>query len=740
MKRLQVLSRSGTALAAAALASMALFGCSGDDGSDGASGKGVLPDKSITAPSGPAGQYKIKTLGGAGTTGNGGSGGDIDLSYYYGTGGNIKIFRTGVADAGFTFPATVSTYLGLVPLKITANTTIAVVAAEPAAGTPYLLDGDDNVYISDGDAALGDETPVTGISVATGTTLTFGLNSEGTTASINLTNDFSNAGTVTVAKLAGAPAKVAGLVIPPGETSGNLYIYADTYSGLAGSSIVTKGGPGGNGGFIYIDCSDSDWSGDLTQYAGGFFNRGTFESSGGDGAVGGSAGYQYVWSEGPLFNTGALTAKGGNGTAGAGGNGASIEIETDYGNNFNSGAILTSGGNGATAGGNAGYIYQYIAYPGDLKNSGSFTANGGDGPDGGGNGNYIQFYVYGGKIVNSGNLMAKGGAATTGTGGNGGYLELDASYDSGWEGYYQPLDNWEISGNIDLSGGSGLTGGNGGYIDAEMDGEYVANGAEIIFYGYTDIDTSGGASVASTGGDAGYIYLDNEYGYNEFLYYTPSGGVVNYANVKARGGDSTSGAAGNGGYFDMETDYYYGYATSAEVAYNYGNLDLSGGTGATMGGTGGFAYIWGYNHAENRGQINAAGGNATAAGGKGGMGAYNDGVYILSDLGSAVNAGTITTSGGNGGAGGYGGNAAHIELVGYGASNSAALSAAGGDASGELSTGGSASVIFLYGIFNGTSNSATAFDVTPGTGATAGKPGEVFIDNQNVTSKYLTLI
>lgn len=738
MKRLKVLSRGGTALVAATFATMALVGCSGDDGSDGAKGKDAFPVQSIAPPSGPAGQFTIKTLGGAGTTGTGGSGGDVDLEYYYGTGGNIKVFKTGVANASFTFPATVSTYLGLVPLAITTNTTIDVVAAEPAAGTPYLLDGNPNVYISDGDTAVGDETPVTGISVAAGATLTFGLNYGGTEANIDLANDFSNAGTVTVAKIAAAPAKAVGLPASS-ENSGSLDLNLDTYSGLVGSSIITKGGPGGNGGSIDFDCSDSNWSGDLTQYAGGFFNRGTFDSSGGDGTTGGSAGSQYVWSEGPLFNTGSLTAKGGNGTAGAGGNGAYIELDAGYGNNFNSGAILASGGNGTTYGGNAGYIYQYIDYAGDIKNSGNLTANGGNGPDGGGNADYIEFDVYGGKIVNSGNLMAKGGAATAGQGGHGGEFYLYAEYEYGWNGYYQPLGNWEISGNIDLSGGNGTIGGSGGYIDGEFDADYVPNGAEIIFYGYTDIDTSGGASAAANGGDAGDIYLANDYGDGEILDYVPSGGVVNYANVKARGGDSTNAGAGHGGYFDMETDYYYGYASTGLVAYNYGNLDLAGGTGATYGGSGGDVYIWGYNHAENRGQINAAGGNATAAAGKGGVGADNDGVYILSDLGSAVNAATISASGGNGGAGGTGGNASHIELVGYGASNSAALAAAGGDASGEGSTGGSASVIFLYGIFNGTANTATAFDVTPGSGATAGSPGEVFIDNQNVTSKYLTI-
>jgi hypothetical protein len=165
-----------------------LFACnSGGSGSSASSGDGP----------GASGTFTINTSGADGgpAGGSGGDGGYVGIYMTYGSMGELQVMASGAANAGFT-PSTSTPDLGDNPLYIMVDTTITVEAVEPAAGTPYLVLGSPVLRISDGNATLSDEPPVTGISVASGTTLTFGLNNT-TWAGVTLSDDIDNDGTIT---------------------------------------------------------------------------------------------------------------------------------------------------------------------------------------------------------------------------------------------------------------------------------------------------------------------------------------------------------------------------------------------------------------------------------------------------------------------------------------------------------------------------------------------------------------
>ncbi len=307
MKKRWITGTRGLGLGLGALALVAA-GCAsdGDDGKDGADAP-TLPyflGLSTAPPSGPAGQYTIDTSGGAGVAGNGGTGGDVGLEINDGSlGGNILVFATGVADAGFDLPA-VTTTLGTNPLEVTltgadtgGNVVLAVMDAEPDAGTPYLVDGNRRIYVSDGNGVLGDEDPVTGLEISAEVILTLELNYGSTRARIDLDNAVVNRGTLTTA-------------LTGGGDRGELEVNCDTYYGAAGSMIDLAGpdgdgGPGRNGGWLNLKANDGDWG--PTENAGSIVNLGAIDTSGGDGTAGGGAGSIYLYANLWAVNTGSLT-------------------------------------------------------------------------------------------------------------------------------------------------------------------------------------------------------------------------------------------------------------------------------------------------------------------------------------------------------------------------------------------------------------------------------------------------
>ncbi len=671
------------------------------------------------------GIYTINTTGADGgpAGGSGGDGGYVELYSDYGSGGPIEILGTGAANAGWT-PTAAVVNLGSNPLSITADTTIAVETVEPAAGTPYLVADDYDLYISDGDAGLANETPVTGISVALGTTLTLELNYSGATGvRISLSNDIDNMGTITTVDFSATQ-------------RGNMRLYMASYHG--NSTIDTSGALDGQSG------------GDVRLYPNySFFNNGTINTSGYGSTTGaaGSGGYVSIEADYSFENTGDITTDGGtaSGAGTTGGTGGYIDLETYYSNLFNSGDLSSRGGDGLTAGGDGGYQYLYVDYVGDLRNSGNMDASGGDATAGdGGDGGYFYVQLYGSDLINTGDLTTTGGSTTdsSSNGGDGGYIEVYLDYGYIYE--YTPPGDILFSGNINTSGGLAVTtagatgdGGDGGYFYVEGDYEDYPMGQRIALLGYTGIDSSGGDG--NYGGDGGNLDLEHYYGWSSSETYVPSGNVTNEVDVNASGGSVVAGATttpadgGDGGNSHMETDYYYGMLNPAiDKAVNKGNLNLSGGDSleSTTNYTGdaGHFWLWGYNGVTNTGNITAVGGDDFGTTGYGNQG---DDIELYAELGPVKNSGDFDTSGGDGEY--NGGDADNIDLFGPEVTNSGNLTAVGGDADPVLagSTGGDGDDVELYSPDgrNGITHSGTVTN-NGGTGTTPGTDGDYILGGE----------
>ncbi|MCP4709814.1 MAG: hypothetical protein GY869_14420, partial [Planctomycetes bacterium] len=539
-----------------------------------------------------------------------------------------------------------------------------------------------------------------------------------------------------------------------------------TLTGIADAD--PEGTYGGNGGDLFLG-------------AGFVYNQGAINTSGASDDNGGDAGYMYISASFSSYNTGNLTATGGQGNAGDGGNGAHISIYSEL-NNYNSGALDGSGGGGTGEGGNAGYLRLQIQEDehGDLFNSGDMTANGANGGYGG-SGSSINLYGYGGAVINTGNLAATGGQGSVGYGGSGGNLDITTRlshyYGSPSSDVRVDSGNIEISGNIDLSGGAGVIGGYAGELYIGLNAAEFPNGQEIILYGYTNINTMGGAGTTGEGyeeepyaGFGGCIEISNfnstKVSSDLDYVYGPAGGILNMADLNASGGNNTGGigGGGRGGSVEITAGGWGGdiLEWDRERVANYGAITTTGGGGATEGGHGGPIMLYGFDGAENHGAIIANGGEATAddyavwdyngTGGDAASGEEGEGVMIFSDTGPAVNTGSITAEGGDAlGAvgeeveGAWAGGGGWIEIIGNTADNSGNLSTAGGDANATDGYGGYGEDVFIYGI-EGTVNTATIIDVSAGDGTTekgdagwesSGDHGLVFIGGFNVTDSWL---
>jgi len=710
-------------------------GIDGEDGTDGEDGEdGVFfRPGDIEPPLVPEGVYTVGAIGGEGATGSGGHGGDFILELDYGSyGGHVKVFATGQADASFMFPLAVPVWLGLTPLDVITDMTMPVL---PAGDHTDLVDGDAHMHT--GQVGLfawisATDAPITGVHVAPEATLTLPPNFA-VAVSFILENDLHNEGTI-----------VTGL-LSDGISRATLDVGMDNFYGAAGSLIDLSGaadsaGQGGQAGNLHFDCDDDQWS--TTEDLGSFYNEGAIALRGGAGEIGGSGGNFILDAELRVLNTGALDTSGGIGTVGVGGDAGDIDIDTQYGHNWNAGPVLAMGGDGATFGGDGGGFSLYIGYPGDVRNDADVILRGGDVAEscllgcGGGDGGDLYYRLYGGGIWHDGLVDASGGFGAGGSGGAGGDIDMDADYDNGWWGNAQPLDDIVISGSLLMDGGAGATGGNAGDLLIQLDADEIPANQEIVLYGYTDIDMSGGSGTS--GGDGGSFECTNEYADADVFDYGPSGGCINYANVSSTGGASSGSAGGHGGSFVLETSYDYGYTTEWAISLNAGDLSLTGGSGLTTGGRGGEVTIWGYNHAENRGLVNTDGGPATGPGGNGGHAADSSGVWIISDLGPAINTGEVSVRGGAAEATfGSGGDGGIFELVGWSATNSGAIVTCGGDSNMTDGTGGDADVVNIYGVIDGASNTATLIDVAGGAGATPGASAEVWIDGLNTTGQWL---
>lgn len=640
-----------------------------------------------------SGTPKMSVSGGDSSSGTGGNAGSIDILKFGGVGA-VTINSTGTADASFT--ATTGTPdLGTVGGVITADVTVPLdPASNIASGETYLLTGDTNLYVSDGNNNLADDAVVTGVQINAGVTITLPLNaSAGTTAQIIFSDDVDNRGIVTTVDFDPA-------------TRGHLEIEANGIFSAAGSSVDTSGTIAGQAG------------GDITLYTNAatgavFYNLGGMNSSGADnpGGSGGNAGDISIGAFEALENSGTFAASGGNGGAGTGGSAGFISVITGIDYLFNSGAITASAGTGTTTGGDAsGGGIEIVAGTADgtseLRNSGNLTSNGGSGGSAsGGTGGSIGLVALGDSVTNSGNVLANGASTDATTGGSGGSIYIV----SGSTAANQPAGDVLVSGIISAEGGadSGAnTAGSGGdiLILSDLSGSYAAldtsvtipsTAPVITLSGYNQIDANGGAG--RTGGNGGLFYTE-DWGedWGGASYVDDAGGsLTNQANINAKGGAVASGATapadgGSGGavflYVDTETT-----VDGAETVTNSGNLDVSSGGayGLTTWSsrTGGYFDLYATSDVTNSGNITADGGRDSLAvsGELIGFGHDADGgggnaVYLADSInGNASNSGTVSARGGDGEIW-AGSSLLDTQINGVVITNSGSISTDGGDA------------------------------------------------------------
>jgi hypothetical protein len=641
--------------------------------------------------------------------------------------GELQVMGSGAADASFT-PTASTPNLGDNPLAVTAITTITVEAVGPAVvGTPYLVLNNPNLYISDGDAAVADEPAVTGISVASGTTLTLELNYT-TYAWVSLSNDIDNDGTITTDDV-------------NATQRGNLRLDFASYHG--NSTIDTSGTlDGQHGGYVEM-------------YPIYFFNRGTITTSGADNTAGagGNGGYVVIDAIYGIENTGNITADGGaaSGAGTPGGNGGSIDCLAPY-SIHNSGNLSCRGGDGVESGGSGNGMYFEVSEIGNLRNSGDLDTSGGAASGagfGGGFGGSIDMYAYGGDIINSGNLTTKGGDTTdpSSDGGSAGSIYLYVEYTS--FPAEAPAGDVLFSGNADTSGGLAVTeagatgsGGSGNFFVIEGNYGGFPLGQQIALLGYAGIDASGGNG--NYGGDGGYVELSCDQSY-DFLTATdtPSCNITNEAPIDAAGGSvvatatTTPADGGSGRSVEIWTDLDYGmYDPDIDKVANSGNIDTSGGNSlestVSWAGDAGYVRIWGFNGVTNSGNIMARGGDDPGTdGGTTGFGNDGDDLQLYAGLGPVTNSGDLTTDGGDGEY--RGGYASVIELFGPEVSNSGALAANGGDADplllGSIGGDGSDVVLFSPDGMQGITQTGTVTN-NGGTGETPGSDGDYYLGGQ----------
>jgi hypothetical protein len=705
-----------TALAVA-IASAALAGC-GSDSKEAAS----APAAGATIDA--AGGMTVKLQGGIGGNGAGKSGGDgNDFELYKQAGsGPVKVLKTGAVNAAFE-GKTFTPSFGAVKATVSATTTLSVLAdclaTPPAANELYQVVNNSNLYKSNGATSACDaEEVVTGLDVASGATLTLGTNWNGATeAYLDLDADIRNRGKITVANA--SPTQRGHITLRPSSYIGS-------------GKIETNGtAEGQNGGRIYVDA----------DYA--MINSGALNASGDDSTTmaAGNAGSIELGGGYYTQNKGSLTARGGNTTflGAAGGDADSIELNSDWGPVFNSGAIDGRGGEGAT-GGDGADVYMY-AYLGKLFNSGKISAYGANSTVGdGGNGGYIDLESYGGELRNSGSVLAWGGDTTApaGNGGSGNQLYAYTDYGSLYE--YTPAGDLYWSGQIDLSGGDAVAtgtgnGGSAGNVYAEVQGYWINAKSNLVFLGYSKVQTYGGEG--NHGGDGGDYDLGNDNGYIYGYYETPTtgGSVISQAAVVATGGnaratgDDPNGNGGRGGDLTMETDDYptAQLTPSSVKASQTGNVNLAGGTGrdqTSSNNDGGDLFIWGYNGASFVGTFTAKGGDdlGSEAGAIGYGGDAGD-FEVYSELGLTKVEGGININGGNGNY--YGGSSNYVGVYGSTISVASTIKANGGnaDALEAGSQGGYGGYIELKATRPGSSTVTGSATYAGGTGATKGNEG-----------------
>lgn len=755
----------------------------------------------------------LSLAGGEGTVGSGANGGAFYVYPFDNT--SVKISRTGSVDTTVDtsfFDKVISTATfttGAVPLDVTTNLTLNTYPTGTAGltdGQFYMHAGTNSIYKYD---AAGDtELVVTGIHVHPGVTLTLGLNLNGNITGpaagntgydmvqVRLTNGIWNQGTITTMDL------VTGKddILNPGINT------ADGTSLDKGSMDIRIGSSNypPNDGMVFLNDGVITTRGtDTTLTTGGFgghisiwadtavVNRGTIDSSGGNGMDGGRSGYSSLKGGFGLWNTGPVNAKGGTGTDGEGGLGYYISFDTGSKVDgtyvwqsllYNSGTLNSSGGDGTGGGGHASGATLYAGFEGRyacgaLVNSGSLIGNGGNATTAGYGGDgasysaygYHDLRAYGCNLLNSGAIEFKGGtgkgAGTSGGSGGELYVRTAMAYDN-YNNVVAPGSIY-FGGSVLADGGAGESGGSGGYVELGNYvylgiynwswGDYIfaTNSGSIEVLGYSTVNLKGGKGAIDGGiGGTAELFWDisnyndtnvDENG-NGFIV-TPSS-IYNDTDFDLAGGQGMAGNGGTGGtfYAEMSGDYLFWnwWKPGAKSTLpapgsieNRGNISTRGGQGALQGGNAGSTYR---DYAFFNVSIYLlASGNITntgaldASGGLAtaatGTGGIGNTVYFDA-LGNVLNSGTIAVSGGNGAAAGGAAGWAYFWSEAGTDINTAAITANGGNANASLggSIGGAGGTITIYTYLGPMIATNTGtLSVAGGTGETPGGIGYSYV-------------
>lgn len=739
----------------------------------------------------PPPTYTIDVSGGTGGNNNGigGNGGLVKILKYGGT-GPIKILKT--AGTSPSLPSSVPIHkpqaqktttkaLGANGYVFSANTTVAYnPGGDPTPGIPYLLLNNRNLYISNGDTVVGNESPVTGIEVAAGVTVTFPLNIGATDAGIDFFNDVDNKGAITT-------------VDASATERGSIDIQCDNYLGAAGSRLDTSSSQTGmNGGDITVVATGTA--------TGSFHNQGTITTTGSDDMTGdGSNGGNITLAAQNYFeNSGNISSYGGIGSGGFGGNGGTITVDTWNGDLFNTGPLSSYGGNGNIGGdGNVIHlatgiegIVNFGPGAGAIQNSGTLTASGGIGENGnGGSGGRIEIYALGAVLQSDADITSNGGSTSTAAvGGNGGVIDIYALPGVDGADFTTPSGDLMLTGNLRSKGGSSnangnSTGGNGGQVLITLDvsGSVLTNiivptlplpptgiapltaplGSPVLsLRSYVSINTSGGQGNFGGNGNmnpnpphhgGSVIIIDNGEIWDGITPIPPlpiptftflddhGGNVTNEAAINTRGGNVVANAlikpAGGGvaGTVSLSADTDLTVVNpAAEQLVNTGVIDTSGGDSyalaAAPGYNAGIITLTASNSVLNSGALTANGGNdlVNDASILTGFGHDSSEIIIESLAGPVSSSGLINANGGYGES--QGGNGA---LIGSGVlisavtdlNNSAGINTRGGNA--DISVvnsfgGNGGDVTYSYG---GVKTDTGTVVVTGGIGHTNGSAG-----------------
>jgi hypothetical protein len=506
------------------------------------------------------------------TDGFGGDAGEINLYISYGGAGAIEVSSSGSVDASFTATALFAPDLGTNGLVVTNDLSIPVVTTAPALNIPYMIEDDENLYVSDGDMEIGDETPVTGLQVQTGVTVTLGLNFDDAppmgveSGGLVFSDDMVNDGTITVVDV-------------DTEQRGSLFFYVGgDYIGSGG--IQTFGTiPGQYGGDIFVAALGNGYnSGRWLSYGaaqtdGEGGNGGDIEFATGDDSQGGL-----------IENTGDMTSNGGaaSGAIGDGGDAGDIQV-VPYLSLWNSGDLDAIGGDGIDAGGDGGDIRVAGSYRGELRNTGDLTSDGGDAAAGNaGDAGDIDLEARGDDLRSSGVMLARGGdsANESDDGGAGGDITY---YVTSSDDDYEASELDVPAGDLWVSGGAIATGG-----DATATDGGAGDGGDIDLYvendiseGLQEIHALGIKGLYALGGDADLAGGDGEL--ISFDLASVNGTITGSVNVEppmnTSGGDADPNTMGSTGGDAGDIEIF-----AAHIVY--GSATADGGTGATPGSDG----------------------------------------------------------------------------------------------------------------------------------------------------------